>query len=129
MSIRKKSKPDLKPCRWVGSSQKDMRAFPTAVRKEMGTALMYAQGGGRAGNVKTLSGMGSGVLEVVDDHDGDTYRCVYLLRLKGVVYILHAFQKKSKSGIKTPPQDKKLIKSRIKLAENDYEEFKKEIEE
>lgn len=127
MSISRKSKPDLKPCRWVGSAQKDMRAFPDAVKKAMGTALMYAQGGARAGNVKTLSGMGAGVLEVVDDRDGDTYRCVYLLRLKGVVYILHAFQKKSKSGIKTPQKDKELIKSRIKLAEKDYEEFKKEI--
>ncbi len=74
MSISKKSKPELKPCRWVGSTQKDMRAFPDAVKKAMGTALMYAQGGGRAENVKTLSGMGTGVLEVVDDHDGDTYR-------------------------------------------------------
>lgn len=125
MSIRRKS--ELKPCRWVGSSQKDMRAFPDAVKKDMGTALMYAQGGGRAENVKTLSGMGTGVLEVVDDHDGDTYRCVYLLRLKGAVYVLHAFQKKSKSGIKTPQKDKELIKSRIKLAEKDYEEFKKGI--
>lgn len=124
MSIRRRS--ELKPCRWVGSSQKDMRAFPDAVKKDMGTALMYAQGGGRAENVKTLSGMGTGVLEVVDDHDGDTYRCVYLLRLKGVVYVLQP-KKISKSGIKTPPKDKELIKSRIKLAEKDYEEFKKGI--
>lgn len=120
MSIKKSSEAALKPCRWVGSSQDDLRKFPAQVRRVMGTALMYAQAGDRAGNAKLFRNVGSGVLEIVDDHDGNTYRCVYLLRLKGVVYVIHAFQKKSKTGIKTPPKDTALIKSRIKLAENDY---------
>lgn len=122
MSIKKDAAKDLKPCRWVGSSQKDMRAFPDQVKKDMGAALMFAQAGSKAEGAKPLKGLGSGVLEIIDDHDGDTYRCVYLLRLKGVVYILHAFQKKSKTGIKTPQKDVDLIKSRIKLAEEDYRE-------
>ncbi len=119
MSIKSDNSP-LKPCLWVGSSLSDLKKFPSEVKKAMGTALMYAQAGGKTNNTKRLAGIGSGVLEVIDDHDGNTYRCVYLLRLKGVVYVLHAFQKKSKSGIKTPPRDINLIKSRIKLAENDY---------
>ena len=72
------------------------------------------------GSAKPFKGVGSGVLEIVDDHDGDTYRCVYLLRLKEVVYVLHAFPKKSKTGKKTPPKDIEMIKSWIKLAEDDY---------
>ncbi|WP_313137740.1 type II toxin-antitoxin system RelE/ParE family toxin [Paracoccus jeotgali] len=119
MSIKAKEA-SLKPCRWVGSSRKDLQDFPVQVRKDIGTALMFAQAGQKAGSAKPFKGVGSGVLEIVDDHDGDTYRCVYLLRLKGVVYVLHAFQKKSKTGIKTPPKDIEMIKSRIKLAEDDY---------
>lgn len=119
MSIKTKEA-SLKPCRWVGSSRKDLQDFPVQVRKDIGTALMFAQAGQKAGSAKPFKGVGSGVLEIVDDHDGDTYRCVYLLRLKGVVYVLHAFQKKSKTGIKTPPKDIEMIKSRIKLAEDDY---------
>lgn len=122
MSIKKDAAKALKPCRWIGSSLKDMRAFPVQVQKDMGTALMFAQAGSKAEGAKQLKGLGSGVLEIIDDHDGDTYRCVYLLRLKGVVYILHAFQKKSKTGIKTPQKDVDLIKLRIKLAEEDYRE-------
>lgn len=117
MSIKKDA---LKPCRWVGSAQKDLQGFPERVKKDIGTALMFAQAGQKAGSAKPFKGVGSGVLEIVDDHDGDTYRCVYLLRLKEVVYVLHAFQKKSKAGKKTPPKDIEMIKSRIKLAEDDY---------
>lgn len=119
MSIKTKGAA-LKPCRWVGSSSKDLQEFPDQVKKDIGTALMFAQAGKKAGSAKPLKGVGSGVLEIVDDHDGDTYRCVYLLRLKGCVYVLHAFQKKSKTGKKTPPRDIEMIKSRIKLAEDDY---------
>jgi phage-related protein len=118
LSIKKE--PAFKPCLWVGSSQKDIQDFPAQVKKDIGTALMYAQAGQKAGSAKPLSGLGAGVLEIVDDYDGDTYRCVYLLRLKGVVYVLHAFQKKSKTGIKTPPKDVEMVRSRIKLAEADY---------
>lgn len=116
MSIKTKEEP-LKPCRWAGSSRKDLQDFLVQVRKDIGTALMFAQAGQKVGSAKPYKGVGSGVLEIVD---GDTYRCVYLLRLKGVVYVLHAFQKKSKTGIKTPPKDIEMIKSRIKLAEDDY---------
>jgi phage-related protein len=121
MSIKAKETA-LKPCRWVGSSLKDIQDFPDQVKKDIGAALMFAQAGSKAGSAKPFKGVGSGVLEIVDDYDGDTYRCVYLLRLKGVVYILHAFQKKAKTGRKTPPKDVELIKSRIKLAEDDYKE-------
>jgi phage-related protein len=114
----------MKPCRWVGDAQEKMRSFPPEVRRDMGTALRYAQSGLKAGSAKPLKGFGSGVLEIVDNHDGDTYRCIYLLRLKGIVYVLHAFQKKSKTGIKTSRQDLDLIKSRIKLAEADYKKDK-----
>ncbi|WP_322894932.1 MULTISPECIES: type II toxin-antitoxin system RelE/ParE family toxin [unclassified Yoonia] len=114
-------KMELKPCRWVGSAKKDLQHFPAKVKEHIGTALMYAQAGSKVGCAKPLKGFGTGVLEIVDDHDGDTYRCVYLLRLKGCVYVLHAFQKKSKKGIKTPTQDIVLIRSRIKLAQEDYE--------
>lgn len=120
MSINRKDAHGLKPCLWVGSSKKDLQAFPDRVKRDMGTALMYAQAGSRAESAKQFKGSGSGVIELVEDHDGDTYRCVYLLRLKGVVYVLHAFQKKSKIGIKTPQKDVDLVKSRIKLAEEDY---------
>jgi len=112
--------PPLKPCRWVGSALKDLQAFPDRVKRDMGTALMYAQAGAKSEAAKPLKGFGAGVLEIVEDHDGDTYRCVYILRLKGVVYVLHAFQKKSKRGIKTPAREVDLIKSRIKLAEADH---------
>jgi len=120
MSIKKNARGTLKPCRWVGSSKKDIQDFPKDVKESIGNALMYAQAGSKAVSAKPFKGVGSGVLEIVDDHDGDTYRCVYLLRLKGVVYILHAFQKKSKTGIKTPPQDSELVRTRIKIAEADY---------
>lgn len=120
MSIKKKLEKSLKPCLWVGSSQKDLRAFPDRVKRDMGTALMYAQAGGKAENAKPFKGVGSGGVELVEDHDGDTYRCVYLLRLQGAVYVLHAFQKKSRTGIKTPQKDIDLVKSRIRLAEEDY---------
>ena len=119
MSINTKEVP-LKPCRWVGSALKDLQGFPNQVQKDIGTALMFAQAGKKADSAKPYKGVGSGVLEIVDDHDGNTYRCVYLLRLKGAVYVLHAFQKKSTKGIKTPTKDIKIIKSRIKLAEDDY---------
>lgn len=82
MSIKTKEA-SVKPCRWVGSSLKDLQDFPDQVKKDIGTALRFAQAGQKAGSAKPYKGVGSGVLEIVDDHDGDTYRCVYLLRLKG----------------------------------------------
>ena len=111
----------LKPVRWVGRSLQDLRAFPETVRREIGYALYFAQAGARHPACKPLKGFGGlGVLEVVEDHRGDTYRAVYTVRFAGVVYVLHAFQKKSKSGIATPRKDIDLIMARLKRAEEDY---------
>ena len=88
-----------KPVRWVGSSKDDLSGFPEEVRRRVGGALWDAQRGLKAPYAKPLRGFGgAGVLEIVDDYDGDTYRAVYTVRFAGVVYVLHAFQKKSKGG-------------------------------
>jgi phage-related protein len=107
----------LKPLIWVGPSFKDFMAFPQEVKSEMGYALFLAQSGGRHRKAKIFKGAGdAGVVEVVDDHRGDTFRTVYTVRFAGAVYVLHAFQKKSKSGIATPKPDLKLIEQRLKDA-------------
>ncbi len=106
-----------KPVVWLGNSLDELRKFPDDVRDEMGYALYLAQMGDKHANSKPLKGFkGAGVLEIVDNFDGDTYRTVYTVKLVGVVYVLHAFQKKSKKGIATPPKDIELIKKRLKLA-------------
>ena len=87
----------------------------------MGYALGLAQLGAKHPNAKYWKGEGAGVLEIVEDHRGDTYRAVYTVRFSSVVYVLHAFQKKSKSGIKTPQEDVKLISERLKRAQKNYE--------
>ncbi|MEO7680455.1 MAG: type II toxin-antitoxin system RelE/ParE family toxin [Sphingomonas sp.] len=112
---------DLKPLAWIGSSQKELRAFPEDVKDVIGFALHLAQAGGKHDAAKPLSGFGgAGVLEVVDDYDGDTYRAVYTVKFAERVYVLHAFQKKAKKGIKTPKQEVDLIRDRLKLAEADH---------
>lgn len=110
-----------KPLHWVGSAKKDYQTFPQEVQADMGYALAVAQLGGKHPHAKPWKGEGPGVLEVVEDHRGDTYRAVYTVRFVGVVYVLHAFQKKSKSGIKTPQDDVRLIAERLKRAQQDYE--------
>ena len=116
--------PKPKPVRWIGSSREDVRDFPGPVRLRVGGALWDAQLGGKAAWVKPLQGFGgAGVLEVVDDYDGDTYRAVYTVRFSGVVYVLHAFQKKSKSGIATPRHVIALIEQRLRRAREDYERW------
>src|SRR4051794_32165104 len=108
----------LKPLVWMGSSLDDLREFPAEVRRVMGQALDDAQRGEEHPRAKALQGFGGrGVLEVVDDHDGDTFRAVYTVKFAGVVYVLHAFQKKSKKGIASPKRDIELIKSRLRDAE------------
>jgi phage-related protein len=87
----------------------------------MGYALGLAQLGGKHPKAKPWKGEGAGVFEIVEDHRGDTYRAVYTVRFADVVYVLHAFQKKSKSGIKTPQEDVKLIAERLKRAQADYD--------
>jgi phage-related protein len=100
----------------VGSSRKDLQAFPTAVRGEIGQALFEAQLGDYPRQAKPLKGL-SGVLEIRDNFDGDTYRAVYTVRFEGVLYVLHAFQKKSTSGIATPQRHIELVRQRLKDAE------------
>jgi len=116
--------PTLKPVIWVGSSREDLRSFPDAVRDHMGYALYVAQLGGKHRGAKALSGFGgAGVLEIVKDYRGDAFRAVYTLRHRERVYVLHAFQKKSKTGRETPRRDKELIAQRLREAERIAEEM------
>ena len=102
----------------VRDSRKRIREFPVAVRRGVGLALMQAQFGGKAGNAKPLQGFGgAGVMEVVENHDGDTYRAIYTVRLRHAVYVLHCFQKKSPKGGKVPLVDARLIQQRLREAE------------
>lgn len=115
-----------KPVVWVASSRKDLKKFPKTVRQSIGQALFAAQTGGKHPDTKPLKGFGgAGVLEVVEDDDGNTYWAVYTVKFAGVVYVLHAFQKKSKRGIKTPPEEIAKVKARLKEAEKHYAEWTK----
>ncbi len=96
---------DEKPLNWVGSAKRDFLSFPATVKDDMGNALGIAQFGGTAPTAKPWKGLGSGVLEVVESHDGNAYRAVYTVRFEQAVYVLHAFQKKSPSGIRTGKRD------------------------
>lgn len=108
----------LRPLAFMGSSRKDLIAFSESARQDVGHALYLAQKGERGPSTKVLKGFGGGgVVEIVEDHEGDTYRCVYTIRLEHAVYVLHAFKKKSKRGIETPKHDLDLIRSRLKEAE------------
>ena len=107
-----------KPLEWVGSSFKDLMALPVDVRRPFGFALWMAQSGDRGNAAKVLKGFGgAGVLEVVEDHVGGTYRAVYTVKFAEAVFVLHCFQKKSKSGIATPKEDMDIIRARLKIAE------------
>jgi phage-related protein len=107
--------PTIKPVSWIGGSKEDLSALHEDVRDAVGQALFEAQKGGRYSSTKPLSGYGdAGVLEIVVDHDGDTYRAVYTVRWPERLYVLHVFKKKSKSGRKTPKADINLIDARLK---------------
>ena len=109
----------IKPLKFVGGSKKDLSVFPEAVKQDVGHSLFMAQEGGRSATVKTLQGFGGGsVVEIVVDHDGDTYRCVYTTKVSDVVVVLHAFQKKSKRASETPKHDVELIHTRLRAALN-----------
>jgi phage-related protein len=110
-----------KPLDWVGSSKRDFLAFPASVIVELGNALGLAQFGGTHPKAKPWRGEGPGVFELVADHDGDTYRAVYTVRFREVVYVLHAFQKKSPRGRRTARIDIELIGRRLRAAREDYE--------
>jgi phage-related protein len=113
--------PPRKPVVWIGCSRKDLKNFPAEVQDEMGYALRDAQYGGKRRSAKPLRGwVGAGVLEVADDFRGDTYRAVYTVNFSGFVYVLHAFQKKSKRGGEVPKVDMDLIRSRYRMAEAHY---------
>jgi phage-related protein len=112
----------VKPLRWVGGSRAELRELPVGVRQVVGFALWQAQNGGRHRDAKPLRGFGgAGVLEVVAGDDGNTFRAVYTVKFAGAVYVLHAFQKKSKRGIQTPAREVALVRRRLKMAEEDYE--------
>jgi phage-related protein len=103
---------------WIGSSKKDLMALPLLVRKFFGHALNFAQNGERHDAAKVLKGFGgAGVLEVVEDDASGTYRAVYTVKFDEAVFVLHCFQKKSKSGIGTPQKDIETIRLRLKAAE------------
>ena len=116
------SKSSRKPVKWVSSSKRDLDGMPEDVKDVFGHAIDLAQSGGKHQDAKVMTGFGSaGVLEVVEDHQGDTYRAVYTVKFAGWVYVLHCFQKKSKSGIATPKPDMDLINVRLKAAKQDFE--------
>ena len=108
---------------WVGSSKKDFMAMPDEVKSAFGFALYLAQQGKKHQNAKPLKGFsGAGVLEVVEDCLGDTFRAVYTVKIAENIYVLHCFQKKSKRGIETPKQEIDLIRDRLKMAQEHAKE-------
>lgn len=115
----------MKPLGWVASTNEQLRDFPAEVRAAIGYALYLAQMGDKHPDAKPLRGFGgAGVLEVVDDFDGDTYRAVYTVRFADAVYVLHVFQKKAKHGIATPREDLALIRQRLQWVEQQHRERK-----
>ncbi len=116
-----------KPLKWMGSSKRDLLSMPVAVRRLFGHALDFAQKGKQHKDAFVLKGFGSaGVLEIVDDDEGGTYRAVYTVKFKDVVFVLHVFQKKSRSGIATPKPDMELIRLRLRAAEAMAKEMQNE---
>jgi phage-related protein len=108
---------------WVGSSKKDLMAMPDEVKSAFGFALYLAQQGKKHQNAKPLKGFsGAGVLEVIEDNLGDTFRAVYTVKIAERIYVLHCFQKKSKRGIETPKQEIDLIRDRLKMAQDHAKE-------
>src|SRR5437764_8240541 len=120
--------PAPKPVHWAGSSRDDLRKLPDEVTHEIGYALWFAQVGDKHPSAKPLKGFkGAGVLEIVENYSGDTYRAVYTVRFAKAIYVLHAFMKKSTRGIKTPRHEIDLIEARLRWAKSDYQRWLKEI--
>src|ERR1035437_4982670 len=113
-----------RPVIWIGSSLRDLRALDDEVKSVFGFAIYQAQRGGKHIHAKPLKGIGGGILEVVEDHAGNTFRAVYTVRFEEAVYVLHVFQKKSKKGIATPQHEIDLIEKRFKVAKAQHEEWK-----
>ena len=120
--MRSHRPPQEKPLHWVGSAKKDLLGFPADVVDNIGYALGAVQFGASPPSAKRWKGLGPGVLEIVEDDRSGTYRAVYTVRFEKAVYVLHAFQKKSPSGIRTARTDVKLIAERLQVAAKDYEE-------
>ena len=113
----------LKPVRWIGTSLRDLRSFPRAVRNDIGQALFTAQEGETDPAAKPLKGFGgASVLEIVASHHGNAWRAVYTVRFQDAIYVLHVFQKKSTKGIATPAREIERIRQRLAAAERDYRE-------
>ena len=106
-----------RPLHWVGSSKKDLLVFPEAVISDVGYVLGVVQQGGTPPSAKHWKGEGAGVLEIVEDHRGDTFRVVYTIRFEQAIYVLHCFQKKSAKGTQTPKPDMTLIRDRLKAVD------------
>jgi phage-related protein len=120
---------DLKPVRWVASSLRDLKSFPADVQRSVGFGLFRAQEGKKAPNAKPLKGIvkGAGVLELIEDHDSDTYRVVYTVRFSTGVYVLHSFQKKSRKGVATPKHEIDLIRRRYEMARAHYDQSQEDL--
>jgi phage-related protein len=113
--------PAIKPLVWIGRTRADLSAFPEEVKDSIGFALYVAQQGGKHITAKPLRGFrGTSVLEILDDYAGDAFRLVYTVQFNGRIYALHAFQKKSKTGIKTPKSEINLIQSRLRQAADEH---------
>ena len=119
--MARKPSPPEKPLHWVGSSKKDLLTFPEKVVDDFGYALGVVQLGGVPPSAKPWKGEGPGVLELVESFRSDTWRVVYTVRFEKAVYVLHCFQKKSPSGVRTAKTDVDLIHERLKAARADYE--------
>ncbi|HHY50028.1 MAG TPA: type II toxin-antitoxin system RelE/ParE family toxin [Alphaproteobacteria bacterium] len=116
-----------RPLEWIAGSYRDLMALPPDIRRRFGYALSLAQMGDRDDAAKVLQGFGgAGVLEVVEDDSGGTYRAVYTVKFLEAVFVLHCFQKKSKRGIATPKEDMDLIRARLKVAEARAQELRNE---
>lgn len=111
-----------KPLHWVSASKKDLLTFPEEAVDEIGYALGVVQHGGTPPSAKSWKGEGAGVFELIANVQGNTYRAVYVVRFRQAIYVLHCFQKKSPSGIRSPQHDVELIHERLKTAQRDYEE-------
>lgn len=113
--------PPEKPLHWVGSAKKDLLAFPGGVVDDFGYALSLVQHGGMPPSAKAWKGEGAGVFELVEEHRGDAFRAVFTVRFEKAIYVLHCFQKKSSSGVRTARKDVNLIHERLRTAQADYE--------
>lgn len=111
-----------RPLYWVGSSKKDLLAFPPQVVRELGYALGVVQLGGTPQNAKAWKGAGPGIFELVEESTGGAYRSVYVVRLREAIYVLHCFKKKSPSGVRTARPDIELIARRLQVAEKEHDE-------